>query len=316
MLRGTMLIALVLALVAPAAASASTKPAVTTGAAANVADTSVTLTGKVDPNGAATVYFFQYGPTIAYGTNTAETSIGSGTRAKAVALLVAGLTPNKRYHYRLVARNRHGTTLGADRRFKTARQPRSFTLGASPAAVAPGGATTLVGTLAGTGNANQQVQLESSAWPFLTGFAASGSPVVTDAAGNFAIPVLSLAVTTQFRVKLVSKPQIMSGIVVVPVVVQVTTNKKTVKRFRHSVRVRFFGSITPAIDGSRVDIQKLRRGVWTTIAHTVARDAGDARSRYRATVRIRRSGSFRVVAEYAGAVATGAGREIFVRAPR
>ena len=53
MLRGAILLAAVLALTAPAAASAA-KPAATTGGAASIAESSVTLNGRVDPNGKAT----------------------------------------------------------------------------------------------------------------------------------------------------------------------------------------------------------------------------------------------------------------------
>ena len=46
-------------LLAPATAQAAGKPIVKTGAAASVAQQTVTLTGSVTPNGAATTYFFQ-----------------------------------------------------------------------------------------------------------------------------------------------------------------------------------------------------------------------------------------------------------------
>jgi len=71
LLRGTMLIAVALALLAPAAASAATKPGARTGSAASITPTTATLNGRVDPNNAATTYFFQYGTTSLYGTNTA-----------------------------------------------------------------------------------------------------------------------------------------------------------------------------------------------------------------------------------------------------
>jgi hypothetical protein len=36
-----------------------------------------TVNGKVDPNGLATNYYFQYGPTAAYGSATGSASAGS-----------------------------------------------------------------------------------------------------------------------------------------------------------------------------------------------------------------------------------------------
>jgi hypothetical protein len=51
-------VAAVLVAAAPAA-GAVTKPTVSTGGAAHVTQTSATLTGKVNPHGARTTYFFQ-----------------------------------------------------------------------------------------------------------------------------------------------------------------------------------------------------------------------------------------------------------------
>src|SRR5215204_3828190 len=69
------LVAVVLALLAPATAPAAGKPVVTTGAAADVGQQTVTLTGTVDPNGAPTTYYFQYGPTRVYGAATVATPV-------------------------------------------------------------------------------------------------------------------------------------------------------------------------------------------------------------------------------------------------
>ena len=75
--------------------------------------------------------------------------------------------------------------------------------------------------------------------------------------------MLSLPVTTQFRVQMPSRPEVVSPIVIVGAAIQVKTDTKKVKRGRHSVTVRFKGSVSPATDGARVDVQKLRDGVWT-----------------------------------------------------
>ena len=148
-----------------------------------------------------------------------------------------------------------------------------MTLAATPPTVAPGGATTLAGTLTGTNNANREVVLQSNAFPYTPGFANVGNPLVTDAAGNFSFPVLSVPVTTQFRVLMPHGPRSPARSWWSARRVQVRTATKKVKRDRHSVSVRFSGDIRPAADGARVDIQKLRNGVWTTIAHTRAKHA-------------------------------------------
>jgi hypothetical protein len=316
LLRGTVLVAVGAALLAPATASAARKPAVRTGGVSSVTPTTVTLGGRVDPNKAATTYYFQIGTTKLYGSNTAATSAGAGANPAHVGVAVAGLAPATRYHYRLVAQNRRGIAKGADRTFKTRVQPLGVTLAAAPNPVAPGGATTLAGQLTGTHNAGRQVVLQSNPFPYLQGFVNVANPQVTDATGHFSFPVLSVSVTTQFRVQMPAKPAVVSPIVVLGAALQVRTDAKKVARHRHSVSVRFRGSVAPQNDGGRVAIQKLRGATWTEIAHTRAKDDGASKSRYRTRVRVFRSGQFRVVAEAQGQYVTGAGRAISIHVRR
>jgi hypothetical protein len=313
LLKATMLVAVALALIAPATASAASKPGVRTGGASNVTFNSATLNGRVDPNNADTTYFFQYGTTSLFGTDTAVTPAGSGANGVAVSVPIAGLAPATKYHYRLVAQNRFGITKGERRTFTTRRQPLGVNLGANPNPVAPGGATTLAGQLTGTNNAGRDVVLQSNPFPYTQGFLNAANPQVTDAAGSFSFPVLSLPVTTQFRVLLAQRPEVTSPIVVVGAALQVRTDTKKVERHRHSVSVRFRGSVTPQNDGGRVGIQKFRDGTWVEIAHTRAKDAGSSKSTFRTRVRIYRSGLFRAVAETEGQYVSGAGRAISIK---
>jgi len=312
-----MLFALALVLLAPATASAA-RPAVTTGAAASITQSTVTLNGKVDANAKPTTYFFQIGTTRVYTATTTETAAGQGTNPVNISVPVSGLAPATVYHYRLVAKNEDGQTFGMDRTFKTKVQPLGVTLVATPGSVAPGGLTTLSGQLTGTNNAGRQVQLQSSAFPYIAGFATVGNTVLTDAAGNFTFNALPVAVTTQFRVLMANRPEVVSPIVIVGAAVQVLrTYTKKVKRNRHSVTVRFSGYVGPPTDGARVDIQKLRGGVWTTIAHTRAKHKSSTRSRFKTRVRLYRSGQFRVVAESSRPeLVAGAGRTIDITVRR
>jgi len=312
LLRGTMLVAVALALLAPAAASAASKPGVRTGGAANVTSSSATLNGRVDPNNADTTYFFQIGTTTLYGSNTAVTPAGSGANPTGVSVPVAGLAPATTYHYRLVAQNRFGLTKGADRTFKTRVQPLGYTLAANPNPVHPGGSTTLAGQLTGTNGPNREVVLQSNPFPYTQGFVNASNVQVTDGAGNFSFPVLSVPVTTQFRVVMAQRPEVASAIVFVGVALQVKTWTRKVERSRRGSSVRFKGNVKPQNDGGRVSIQKLVNGVWVEKAHTRAFDAGSVKSRYNTRVRIRRSGQFRVVAEVEGAYVSGAGRTITI----
>lgn len=95
----------------------------TTNAATNVTSGTATLNGTVNPNGLATTAFFQWGATTSYGNTTASQSIGSGTSDLGVAANLTALTANTTYHYRVVASNSAGTTLGADAVFTTSRFP-------------------------------------------------------------------------------------------------------------------------------------------------------------------------------------------------
>ena len=59
--------------------STTGKPSVETDTATSVGDTEADLNGLVNPRGVETKYDFEYGPTISYGSKTAEVSAGSGT---------------------------------------------------------------------------------------------------------------------------------------------------------------------------------------------------------------------------------------------
>jgi hypothetical protein len=77
----------------------------TTGSAINVTQTTATLTGTVATGGVATVWQFEYGTTVAYGSkapSTAQPLAGSAT-PNSVHADVAGLRPNTVYHFRLDA---------------------------------------------------------------------------------------------------------------------------------------------------------------------------------------------------------------------
>jgi hypothetical protein len=311
-----MLVAVAVALLAPAAASAASKPGVRTGGVSNVTFNSATLNGRVDPNKADTTYFFRYGTTRVFTTDTAPAAAGSGADPARVSTAVAGLAPLTQYHYRLVAQNRLGTTVGEWRTFTTKRQPLGVTLAANPNPVAPGGATVLAGQLTGTNSAGRDVVLQSNPFPYTQGFVGAANPQVTGTDGTFSFPVLSVPVTTQFRVVLAQRAEVTSPIVVVGAALQVRTDTEKVARHRHSVSVRFRGSVSPQNDGGRVGIQKFRDGVWTEIAHTRAKDAGSSKSVYNTRVRIYRSGLFRTVAEAEGQYVSGAGRAIRIKVRR
>lgn len=300
---------------APGAAAAATRPSASTGAAADVTDQSATLTGTVNPEGSATSWFFQYGPTVAYGSSTPAVSAGAGTTAKAVAAAIASLTPATRYHYRLVAQSAAGTALGSDRTFTTARQPLGFTIAAAPNPIPFGLTTTITGTLTGTGGGNRQVALEQRQFPYTAPFAQVGNTLVTTATGAFTFAGVPVPLNTQFRVVTVTgKPQVTSPIVTAGVAVRVSTLVSST-RVRRGATIRFSGHVRPARDGAQVGIQKLNsRHQWVTVAGTILRHASASSSRYEKRVRIRRGGSYRVyVLITDGNYVSNSGRVVHIR---
>ena len=112
-----MLLATVVAFILIAPASAEAATAVT--GPAQPGTTTATLNGTVNPEGAETQYFFQYGTTTAYG-GTTSTESSSGTTDQPVTATISGLSPATTYHYRLVAVPFGGVPVnGADATFKT-----------------------------------------------------------------------------------------------------------------------------------------------------------------------------------------------------
>jgi hypothetical protein len=279
-------LALLAAGAAPSGALAASKPAVTTGAAASVTQATATLTGTVTPNGAPTSYFFQYGPTSLYGGQTTAVTI-SGKQT--VAVPVGGLAPFTTYHYRLVAQNSHGLTKGKDRTFKTKRQPLGLSLVATPNPVPFGKPTTVQGILSGTGNVNRQVVLQANAFPYTAGFADVTNAQATNTSGQFFFPLLSLGINTQFRVRMIDRPDVISPIITVFSEVHLSTHIS-----RHGSIARFHGSVTPVAEGQSVRIQRLVHGHWRTIARTATRHHSASSSSFSKHVRIRHSGRYRV----------------------
>jgi hypothetical protein len=114
LLRRLTLIAAVLgasALIATPALAAST-PTVTSVSAQSITTNSAALHAEIDPNGTATTYFFQFGLTTAYGTTSVQKSAGKGTKAIDAAIEATALLPGTVYHYRVVAENAAGETVG------------------------------------------------------------------------------------------------------------------------------------------------------------------------------------------------------------
>jgi hypothetical protein len=311
----TVFLAIAALALAPAAATAAT-PTVSTGAAARVTPTTASFTGKVNPRALSTSYHFEWGPNTGYGANTPAAPAGNGTANVTALADVGGLAPDTVYHFRIVATNRDGTTRGADRSFRTKKQPLGLNLAANPNPTIYGAGTTILGNLSGTGNAGQTIVLRQNPFPFTAGLQPFGNPVVTDKNGNFTVALLSVPITTQYQAAVSGKP-VVSAVLTVPVAVRVGTevNHQNVKRGR---KVRFTGSVRPARDGAQVAIQKLgSSGKWVTVGGTITRHRDATLSVYRKSVTVRRGGTYRVfVGLQDGNYTSNTGRAIVIHSHR
>lgn len=110
-------------------------PTATTGKATNVKATSATLNGVAGPDvtgGDITQYFFKYGTTKSYGSQTRTGTIGSCPsgitppspycnvpKTQKVSANVSRLAACRTYHFQLFATNADGSAKGGDKTFTT-----------------------------------------------------------------------------------------------------------------------------------------------------------------------------------------------------
>jgi hypothetical protein len=93
------------------------QPAVVSGTPNVTSSTTAVMAGSVNPSGAnVTSCQFQWGLTTAYGkTAPCLQSVGAGSApVNVTSAPLTGLTPGLTYHFRLVATNSRGTSVGAD----------------------------------------------------------------------------------------------------------------------------------------------------------------------------------------------------------
>jgi hypothetical protein len=324
----TLAIALLTALALPSlalsAAPADTPglPRAATGGVGNVRGASATLQGTVNPHGLATTYFFQYGPTAAYGSATPTTLVGSGTSTVKVAQTVANLPAGD--HYRIVATNAKGTKPGRDRIYTNKKSKLAFVM-ADTKELPPtpyGGTFVLRGTLSGAGGALQPILLQSSAYPFLTAFDDVGAAITTNAAGAFAIPVTGLTQSTQLRVRTNALRPLDGPIVTAHVAYKVTLKVRTSS---HRGLVRLYGTVTPAKVGARVVFQlqapsrprgKSEREVrYSTQESSVAKRGTRSFSRFSQVMTVRKPGRYRAeVVVRTGALVSGTSASVTLQA--
>jgi phosphodiesterase/alkaline phosphatase D-like protein len=99
-------------------------PTVSGTTSAGETPSSATLSAQVNPNGSRTLYRFQYGTDLSYGSQTAlSPSIGEDNVDHQVSTTIGNLDPGNEYHFRVLAINFNGVVGGPDRTFTTPDSP-------------------------------------------------------------------------------------------------------------------------------------------------------------------------------------------------
>jgi len=98
---------------------ADRKPLVRTDAAIRLTQSTAQVRGRLNPLGLRTEYYFEYGPDTRYGQKTAKAYGGLQITPRLAFANLTGLKPAAQYHYRLVAVNEQGTSIGANAVFRT-----------------------------------------------------------------------------------------------------------------------------------------------------------------------------------------------------
>jgi hypothetical protein len=320
----SVLVLAVAAVSVPLAAPAATPktipalPGAITQGAVHVLGTSALLTATIHPNGRETTYYFQYGITSAYGSQTVTANAGSSTGKVKVGQAITGLLPGTIYHYRVVAINSAGKREGREHTFTTVGTKLRFVI-PKPAPDVFGSPMILSGTLAGFAGPNHRIALQASPYPYLESFTSIGLPGVTDRFGRFAFRVANLLSNTEFRVVTLDALPVYSPVVTVQVAVRVTFS---VRASGHTGLVRLFGTVTPAVPGARVLFQLLkpvRPGKneestrYVSQFSTSVKHGGRTFSRFSLVTKIRRGGRYRVfVKVHPGAFVSGVSTKTIV----
>ncbi len=170
----------------------------------------------------------------------------------------------------------------------------NLTLKASATTVTFGKPVTLTGNAKNVA-AGTVVEAQANPFPY-AGFKATGKTGVVDPSGNYSITGVIPQFNSQLRVLAKTTPETQSGTAFIHVTLRVSfkVSDATPKR---GTSVRFAGTVAPAHDGKPVLIQKQTATGFKTVARTTLLDNGSASSKYSRKVKIRSSGTYRVIAQ-------------------
>jgi hypothetical protein len=117
-----------------------------------------------------------------------------------------------------------------------------------------------------------------------------------DPAGNYSIAGVVPQLHTQYKVVAKTSPPTESGTVFVTVRLKVSFSVGDLTPKRGS-SVRFFGTAAPAHDGKPVLIQRKTATGYATVSRAVLLDNGTATSKYSKKLKIRSTGTYRVIVQ-------------------
>lgn len=326
-----MLVALAV-LAAGSAGAVTREPRFKTGTVSHVVGASAQLDGVVYTEGVATSYFFQYGPTLAYGHGTKPVAVPIPNPVKPVDVgqTVTGLQPG--WHYRIVGvYTKEGRTVekpGKDRQYSggKASAVRLELEGGkrAPLSTVYGTTALVTGRLTGLKDVGQPLQLETMPYPFTGSFTSIPGTVVTGAGGNFSVRLPKLTSSTELRVATVAPRPLLSPTLIVHVTPRITLR---VREAGHTGVFRIYGTVAPARNGAPVELQQLlpqkasskREGPRPhSVGKTVLKRASSSFSRFSMIVRLVGTYHYRVYVQLSnnGAIASGVSADIEIRSPK
>lgn len=332
-LYGVLLALALAAMSAPGALALSKSvPRVSTGGVKHVHGSSGQLDGVVNPNGVETSYFFEYGPTIAYGKSTKAEAAGKGTKGLKVGQSVTGILAG--YHYRIVA-----TYLDAKGPERVNGRDKSFSGGKSAklrfeipkgkeeteeSTVAYGGTAEISGSLSGEGNTGHGLTLQATPYPYTGTFTTVFGPVLTNLSGHFLFRIADMKQNTEFRVLTTDRRPLYSSIITIHVTPKIIMH---IRPAGGKGRYRIYGTVAPGRLRGVLAIQELkpqkagskREGPKAHTVDTAAIKKGNSKqARFSIVVTLSGSSSYRAYLKLPpkGNLESGHSNEVFVHAPK
>jgi hypothetical protein len=314
-----------------AATAQAAVPHFATGGVAHATSTTGELQGTVNTEGLAVSYYFEYGPTEAFGTKTKVVSVPIPSPLKVVKVgqSVTGLLLG--YHYRIV-----GIYPGPAGAVTVTGSPRIFNGGKAAKtkfdipkgkedqiSTVYGGTALFTGSLAGVNNASQTLSLQATPFPYRDPFTTLGGNVLTSRTGSFVFKVAKLTQNTELRALTTTPRPVYSPVVVIHVTPRITLH---VRSGGKTGLYRIYGTVAPARNGAVLQFQQLlpqkagsrKEGPAPHgVGSTVLKRASSSLSRFSLIVSL--SGSFRYRAFVKlpkGALDSGHSSNVLIKAPK